>query len=101
LEIERRENREIYLQLCSEGRIGDDYFAKSIFSTIAYNDLYQKAILQFESLDFAPNRLVARQANEIHSFSGGGDVQHSIKLYCISGNSGIPGIFGRQNNYCY
>jgi hypothetical protein len=85
-------NLEIYLQLCAEGRIGDDYFAKSVSPTIGYNDLYQKAILQLESPAFTPNRLVARQANEIHSFSSGGIVQHSIELHCIPG---IPDISDR------
>jgi len=90
--LEEEKNRKIYHQLCGEGRIRDDYFAKSDSSTIAYNDLYQKAILQIESPAFASNWLVARQANEIHSFSSGGIVQHSIELHCIPG---IPDISDR------
>jgi len=55
------------------------------FSTIAYNDLHQKAILQFESLASASDRLVARQANQILSFSGRVALEYSVELHCISG----------------
>jgi len=69
----RKKSCEVYLQRRDEEyrRFDNNYFTKSVSNcTTAQNDVYQKAILQSESPDSASNRLVARQANEIHSFSG-------------------------------